>query len=140
MKQREASIHQLVCDFLRYQYPDVIFRTDFAAGIKMTIGQAAKHKRMQGARAYPDLFIAHPRGNYHGAFLELKAENASPYLKNGQLSSNQHIQEQAAVLNALDLLGYFATFAVGYEEAISKIKQYLGARSNVDTPNNSPIF
>lgn len=125
MKKREASIHQLVCDFLRYQYPDVIFRTDFAAGIKMTVGQATKHKRMQGGRAYPDLFIAQPRHEYHGLFLELKREGASPYLKDGELSINKHIREQAETLDRLEALGYRARFAVGFEQATEIIKRYL---------------
>lgn len=139
MKQREASIHQLVCDFLRYQYPDVIFRTDFAAGIKMTMGQAVRHKRMQGDRAYPDLFIAQPANQYHGLYLELKREGTTIYLRNGQLSSSKHIQEQAATLERLEKLGYRARFAIGFNEAIAAIKEYLGEVGKPMTPVHKPI-
>lgn len=150
MKQREASIHQLVCDFLRYQYPDVIFRTDFAAGIKMTMGQAVRHKRMQGDRAYPDLFIAQPAyrtarlaggdtSQYHGLYLELKREGTTIYLRNGQLSSSKHIREQAATLERLEKLGYRARFAIGFDEAIAAIKEYLGEVGKPMTPVHKPI-
>lgn len=108
------------------QYPDVIFRTDFAAGIKMTMGQAVKHRNLQCGRAYPDLFIAQPVGKYYGLFLELKREGTTVVLKNGSLSADKHIREQAAVLNRLDSLGYCAKFAVGFDEAVDIIKKYLG--------------
>lgn len=61
MMSKEAILHQQVCQYLRMQYPDVIFRTDFAAGVKMTMGQAVRHKKLQSGKAYPDLFIAEPR-------------------------------------------------------------------------------
>lgn len=124
----EATIHQYVADYLKLQYPNVIFRTDFAAGIKMTMGQATKHKRLQYGRAYPDLFIAYPSNAWHGMYLELKRLDATVYLKNGELSTNAHIQEQAATLRDLRDLGYYAEFAVGFEDAKRQIDKYLRNR------------
>ena len=86
MIKKEETLHLRVCDYLRKNYPDVLFRTDFRSGIKMSPGQAAKHKKFQKSRAWPDLFIAesgvvefkedgliaHLRKN--GMFLELKAK------------------------------------------------------------------
>lgn len=77
---------------MRHQYPAIIFRFDYGAGLKLTMGQAVKQKKMQSGRAYPDLFIAKPKSEipvlkheeigravelkriYHGLFLELKRE------------------------------------------------------------------
>lgn len=134
-RQREASIHSAVAGFLRAQYPGIIFRTDFAAGIKMTMGQAVRHKQMQSGRAYPDLFIAQPVGKYHGMFVELKAEGTPVYLKNGQITKNPHIREQLAMLEELDSLGYRAIIAVGFEQAIKQIKQYLGGTNDHENDN-----
>lgn len=121
----EAILHLRVCQYLQYQYPTVVYRTDFAAGIKMTVGQARRHKALQSGRAYPDLFIAQPVGGYHGLYLELKSDKARLYLKNGGLVSVLHIQEQAQMLEHLRSLGYAADFAQGFEQAKAKIDGYL---------------
>lgn len=123
MIQTESHLHQHVCDYLRLQYPGILFRTDFAAGIKMTIGQATKHKRLQQGRAFPDLAIYEPRHGFCGLFLELKA--VSIYKRNGELVSKPHIQEQQEMLKLLRSKGYQAQFAVGFDEAKRLIDEYL---------------
>ncbi len=56
----ESDLQSQVADYLRLQYPDVMFHSDFGSGIKLTPGQAAKQKRQNGGRrAWPDMFIAH---------------------------------------------------------------------------------
>jgi hypothetical protein len=123
--QKEEDLHSQLCQWLRLQHPTVIFRTDFAAGLRMTMGQAAKHKSLQSGRAWPDLFLAEPRGQYHGLFIELKREGVAVYLKSGQVSSNPHIQEQDFVLQKLRQRGYMAEFCVGIEAAMALINRYL---------------
>lgn len=138
MIKKEEILHLKVCDYLRKNYPDVLFRTDFSSGMKMSPGQAAKHKKFQRKRAWPDLFIAesgfvefkedgligHLRKN--GMFLELKADGVKLYKKDGTLRKNKHIEEQAEILDKLNESGYYARFAVGYDEAIQIITDYLG--------------
>ena len=140
MIKKEETLHLRVCDYLRKNYPDVLFRTDFSSGMKMTPGQAAKHKKFQKSRAWPDLFITYPQfdgwemkeGNLivnlrkNGMFLELKAEGTRLYKKDGTLRKNKHIEEQAEMLRLLSRAGYRARFAVGYEDAIKQIHEYLG--------------
>lgn len=141
MRKTEENLHLKICDYLRKNYPDVLFRTDFSSGMKMSPGQAAKHKKFQKSRAWPDLFIACPRemiavdtknGNsiysqdVGGLFLELKAEGTKLYKKNGEMVANKHYREQAEMLNKLIESGYYARFAVGYDEAIRIITNYLG--------------
>lgn len=123
--QREATIHQHATDYLKLQYRNVQFRTDFAAGMKMTMFQAVKHKRLQSSRAWPDIFVAYPNGEYHGAFFELKEPNARVWLKTGELSTDAHIQEQEAVMQHLRDLGYYATFAIGFDDFKQKVDGYL---------------
>nr|DAW41849.1 MAG TPA: Nuclease [Caudoviricetes sp.] len=138
MIKKEELLHLKVCDYLRKNYPDVLFRTDFSSGMKMSPGQAAKHKKFQKSRAWPDLFIAesgvvefkedgliaHLRKN--GMFLELKADGVKLYKKDGTLCKNKHIEEQAEILDKLNESGYYARFAVGYDQAIRIITDYLG--------------
>lgn len=48
-----------VADFLRLQYPDVMFHSDYGSGVKLTAAQASIQKRQNGGRrAWPDMFIA----------------------------------------------------------------------------------
>ena len=128
----EALVQQMVCDYLRLQYPKVIFRSDFAAGLKLSIGQASKHKRLQSNRAYPDLFIAESSAGYHGLFIELKNEGVKTHKKDGKLVSNPHIAEQAMVLERLMRRGYLASFASGFQQAKELIDEYLSDHIYLD--------
>ena len=143
----EAELQIQVAEYLRLQYPDVLFHSDFGSGIKLTPGQAVKQKRQNGGRrAWPDMFIAQPileenvvhmglvdknrfrdafslflRG---GLFLELKREGTRILKKNGEWASN-HIKEQAFVLELLRRRGYQAEFVCGFDEAKETIDEYL---------------
>nr|DAO10258.1 MAG TPA: Nuclease [Caudoviricetes sp.] len=138
MIKKEEILHLKVCDYLRKNYPDVLFRTDFSSGMKMTPWQAAKHKKFQKSRAWPDLFIAESgvvkfKEGYlivnlrkNGMFLELKADGVKLYKKDGTLRKNKHIEEQAEMLEKLRNENYYAEFAIGYDDAIEQIHEYLG--------------
>lgn len=57
----ELELQAQVADYIRLRYPSVIFHSDFGSGIKLTMGQAIRQKRLNGGRrAWPDLFIAEP--------------------------------------------------------------------------------
>ena len=131
---KESDLQVQVADYLRLQYPDVIFRSDFGAGIKLTIGQAAKQARQNGGiKGYPDMFIAAPVFDPDdescvvcGLFLELKVKGTRLKKKNGEWA-NDHIAEQAKMMDRLNKLGYFAAFAVGFDEAKELIDSYLSS-------------
>ena len=126
MRKTEENLHLKICDYLRKNYPDVLFRTDFSSGMKMSPGQAAKHKKFQKSRAWPDLFIAESNTLASGLFLEIKAENVIVFKKNGKIRRNKHLIEQDKMLKELRKKGYRARFAIGYNQAIFEIQQYLG--------------
>jgi hypothetical protein len=115
------------------QYWDLLWHFDYGSGLKMTMSQAARQKRLN-RKSWPDLFIANPvdirhgqsrSGAYPGLFLELKREGTRIYKRDGLLVANEHIKEQAAVLQELRDQGYAADFAVGLDDAIEKIDNYL---------------
>ena len=123
-QKREENLQKAVCRYLKLKYPNVMFVSD-AGGVRLTKGQAISMKEMRSHRGWPDLFIAEPRGIWNGLFIELKREGERVYLKDGSLSNNAHIQEQDAVLTELGFRGYKAVFAVGIDEAMKVIDDYL---------------
>lgn len=131
----EADLQIQVADYLRLQYPDVVFHSDFGSGIKLSMRQAARQKRMNGGwRAFPDMFIAKPILGFdkdkqpfykHGLFIELKREGTRILKRDGSYVADKHIREQAQMLEHLCRLGYVACFAVGFDQAKQIIDNYL---------------
>ena len=71
--------------------------------------------RVEGFRdGIPDLMLAIPSGDYHGAFLELKRVGKSV------VSDEQHAYQALMTAN-----GYYACIAYGFEDAQSHITRYL---------------
>lgn len=125
---KESDLQVMVADYLRLQYPTVLFHSDFGSGIKLTMGQAAKQKRQNGGRrAWPDMFIAEPGALYAGLFIELKKEGTRLKKKSGEWAT-PHIAEQAEVLSKLVDKGYLAKFACGFDQAKEIIDGYLGGK------------
>lgn len=121
----EKNLHSSVCKWLKLQYPGILFRTDYAAGMRLSIGMAMRQKTLQSHKGYPDLFIIEPRGSYAGLFIELKTETTKIFKKNGELISNPHIEEQHKMLEMLKDRGFVAEFGIGFDDIIAKIKTYL---------------
>lgn len=137
---REHDIYKMIADYLRYQYPTVIYRFDLAADLKLTMGQASKHKRLQRYRGYPDLFIAEPKDSkiqkgdiitfWHnnGLFIELKREGTRIFKQDGTLVSDEHIREQFDMLADLRQRGYAAEFGIGFDATKKLIDDYMKGR------------
>lgn len=121
----EAQVHRQVADLIRLRWPKAIFNSD-GAGNFTTPVQAAMATALRSSSGYPDLFVAAPRGKFHGCYIELKAPDAPLYLKSGVLSTNAHIQKQAEMLQSLTNEGYYANFAQGFEDAEKQLNWYMG--------------
>ncbi len=142
----EVELQIQVADYLRLQYPDVLFKPDFGSGVRLTPQQAARQKRQSGGlRGWPDLFIAESayvraplfrdkpdlvncRKLHHGLFIELKKEGTRLTKLNGEWAT-PHIAEQAEMLEKLISKGYYADFACGFDEAKAVLDRYLQGRS-----------
>ena len=141
LSKHEESLQRQVCRYLRLQYPNIIFRSDYASGLQLTMNQAAIHKSLQSSRSWPDLFVYKASRGYHGLALELKKDGTVIYLKRGPrkglLTSDPHIREQALMLKELNKLGYFARFGVGFTACKNLIDWYLDGRKNM---HNTELF
>lgn len=124
--RKEESLQLEVCRYISLQYKDVMFISDVASGVKLNTGQAVRASKMRSSRGWPDLFIPEPRGLCYGLFIELKTIEKSPYLKDGRtLKSDPHILEQAEMIEKLNKRGYYARFAVGFDQAKHIIDKYF---------------
>lgn len=121
----ESQLHLALADWLSWQYPRALWRSDFASGLKLTPGQAVRHKRLQSSRAWPDLMIYEPRNDKQGLALELKVQGTKIYRLDGKLVADLHIREQSAMLDALRERGYEAHFAIGLDDCMKKVNDYL---------------
>ena len=123
-KQPEYHLQKMVCEYLRLQFPDVLFLSDTVASVKLTITQGARNKAIQkhGFKT-PDLLILEPRGNYAGLFIELKVE--SPFKKDGTLKKDEHLEGQLKSINDLKRKGYYASFSWGFEMTKTMIDNYM---------------
>ena len=118
----EYTLQVAVCKYLKYQYPNVLFRSDLG-GIRLTKGLAIKAKKIQHSKGFPDLFVYHPNKGYNGLAIELKTKELMK--KNGTLKKSEHLEQQQRVLDHLNANKYYASFAVGFEEARTIIDNYL---------------
>lgn len=123
----EKNLHKSVCDYLRYAYPTVMFNSDLAGSMKLSMYQAAYMKNLRSNRGFPDITIYEPRGGFHGLFLELKREGERIFTSRGK-PSTPHVAEQAEVMERLASRGYMTAFAVGFDAAKKMIDDYLNNR------------
>lgn len=126
-KKREERVQIAVAAYVKAQYPDVIMRSDLA-GMRLPIHLGSYSKKVQSSRAFPDLSILEPKGAYAGLFLELKNAEVTVFKKGGELRKDDHLHEQHAILEKLKKKGYYASFAVGFDQAKGIIDWYMGIR------------
>ena len=133
-QKKEETLSLKVATFLKVQYPNIKYRFDIGADIKLTLGQASKFKRLQmNERGYPDLFIAKPLNGYSGLYIELKKDINEVFLKDGKTLKKRinsktgkcHNQEQFKMLQELNNEGYLALYGFGFDDTVQKIRNYL---------------
>jgi len=128
-KNHELSVHSKVARELKKDYPDIMFRTDFAAGMKLSPAMATRHSNLQSCSGFPDLFIIEPKNGFYGLFIELKKEVLSQkdsiYKLDGSFKKSDHVENQKLVHKILRSKGFMVTFASGAENAMQIVKEYL---------------
>jgi len=119
----EYILYRQIAYYLRYQYPNVLYRFDMA-GLNLSKTQAGMNKAIQCGKGYPDLTILEKRNGYGAMLIEIKPENTRLYKQNGE-PATPHIAEQMKYLFELHERGYCSAIAVGYEQAKKYIDKYL---------------
>lgn len=125
----ENDLYELVAHYLNISYPRVLYRFD-QGGMWTGSHKARNLYGRLNRRAWPDLLIARSTmfdGTVNpcaGLFLELKREATKLKNRKGEWAT-AHIKEQAEVLERLREQGYYAEFAVGFDQATQYIDAYL---------------
>lgn len=128
----EAQVQESVANYISIRYgKDVIFHSDFGSGVKLSFTQAKRQRRQNGGRrGFPDLQICEPIDVWHGFFLEIKKEGIRIVKRNNELVADQHIREQASMIEQLRAKGYWADFGIGYDDCIRKIDAYMEGKAD----------
>ena len=121
---KEEDLHLAVCEYIIRRYPCLVFTSE-PSGLRVSLYQAKKLKRLRSSSALPDLWVLSPNSHHHALLLELKRVESSPYRKDGTIRKNKHVQEQAEMLQRLLAVGYWANFAVGFDDSIAQIDAYV---------------
>lgn len=129
-KKTELSIHNQVCKYLKAQYPNVMFLSDFAAGIKMSIGMASRQSLQKSNHAFPDIHILEPRNGYYGLFIEVKKDDSIFYKGTREIKPIKHIEDQFECMYQLNRKGYRAEFGCGFDECKKLIDDYFTPHLN----------
>lgn len=95
------------------KYPELERLFHIPNGGKRDAREAARFKQLGVKAGVPDLFLPAARGEFHGLFIEMKAEK-------GKVSKNQR-----EWLKALEGQGYLCKVCFGFEEARKTIVDYL---------------
>lgn len=121
----EQMVALKLANWLKKDEPNLLYRFDLAADLKLTIGQANRNKQLNRFSKYPDFFLAETTKSFCGLYIELKATREDLYKKNGEFKKSDHIDGQHKMLIVLRARGYKAEFACGLEEAQEMILNYI---------------
>lgn len=122
----ESDLQTKITKWLVKDYPQVIFFSDFAAGMYIASPYLRNVRSDQACEGkYLDLTILKPVGIYHGLVIEIKVYNSDLFLVDGKTLKSGHVREQYDMINRLRQLGYAADFAVGEADIKQTIINYF---------------
>jgi len=109
----------LFVSWLGNHYPDVMFHSipngaHLAGGVQRRVAKMNSMKAEGLLPGVADLFLACPRGPYHGCYVEMKRYDG------GELSENQKW-----FLAEVEKRGYYTIVAHGFEQARDMVSVYL---------------
>ena len=125
LKISEKDLTIAIAQYLQMKHKNIIYKFDLASDLKLTIGQASRHKKIHPERGHPDFIIYEKRGDCGGLFIELKTGADEVYKKDGTMRENRHIKEQVKFMEKLVSKGYECMFGLGYKDTVMKIEKYL---------------
>lgn len=96
-------------------YHPVLFAS--AGGLKTSVVSGKIMQRMGYKAGTPDLFLAVPRGDFHGLFIEVKTHEGRPS------------PAQREVIANVQAHGYYAEICCGFDRIVDVFTQYLNLKN-----------
>lgn len=134
----ENDLYEQLAQYLTLKHPELDGLWHFdTAGLWTPSHKLRNLYGRLNRRAWPDLMIPVPvfmPGStevYSGLFIELKRSGTRLKKRDGSWA-NEHIAEQASMLDDLRARGYIAQFAVGLTEATELIESYLSGKPLIE--------
>jgi hypothetical protein len=121
----ELATQKALCDWIKLQWPAyapfIIRITNEGKRSFFSYNALVATGLNPGAS---DLFIAVPKGIYHGLFVEVK-----PIGFKEVASNKKHIDRQMKFLDAVRSQGYYGIFGIGIAELIENVDFYFKLKS-----------
>tara|TARA_Y100001938_G_C7869937_1_gene319770 strand:+ start:132 stop:509 length:378 start_codon:yes stop_codon:yes gene_type:complete len=114
VRPSEENIQISIVDYLKLQYPNVLFTATMGGQFQRHYSQRLKAKRTGYLKGVSDLLIFEPKGRYCGLFIELKRDKKC-----------YPTAEQKQFISKASDRGYYATCAKGFEQCKDLIDKYL---------------
>ena len=114
VRPSEENIQISIVDYLKRQYPNVLFTATMGGQFQRHYSQRLKAKRTGYLKGVSDLLIFEPKGRYCGLFIELKRDKKC-----------YPTAEQKQFISKASDRGYYATCAKGFEQCKELIDKYL---------------
>jgi hypothetical protein len=122
----EEHIAIKLSQYIKAQYPKLIFRNDFGADTRLSKTQRRRQKALQMVdKGYPDYFIAEAKNGYHGMYIELKKRYSDVFKKDGTFKKDEHIETQHKMHERLRAKGYYVVFGLGFDHAKLQLDNYM---------------
>lgn len=118
----EWYVHKSVAKYLRNEYPNIRFYSTLD-GFNLGNQRSLVSSLQWFEPGVPDLFIFHNNGLYTMLVLELKKDGV-------KVRGDEHTKRQSRWLQYLNEQGASAHFAIGYEQAIELIENYINPKTN----------
>jgi hypothetical protein len=120
----EQILSQRASNHLLDKYPNVPFRFDTGADVKLPVQVAKRLHELHGkwSKGHPDLVIEQGRGGYGAYYIELKATETVP--------DTEHTRRQAMYHAVLRSNGFKVDFVCGLDEFKKKVKSYMKLKKN----------
>jgi len=110
----EERVQISIVNYLKLQYPNVLFTATMGGQFQKHYSQRLKAKRTGYLRGVSDLLIFEPNKTHNGLFIELKKDKKSYPTK----------EQKIFIQNALDR-GYYAICCKGFDHCKETIDKYF---------------
>jgi len=115
------TLERLVAYYLRVMYPNIVFRVDLMEEFK---NKEKLYIKQSDKKPFPTLFICEPKGDFSGAFIEMKCETENIFDSSGKLKTDR-LKEEKKVLDVLYAKGYYTAFGLGFSGTVDVLNSYL---------------